>query len=69
MKPLALVVVPTSVSVPIVDEPTRAVLAKKLVDDAVVAKNAVDVALVITLFVNERPAVLTLPRYDPLTRK
>lgn len=44
LKPLALVVVPTSVRAPIVEDPTRSVLVKKFVVDAVVAKNVVDVA-------------------------
>ena len=45
LNPFALVVVPTSVSAPMVDDPNRPALAKKLVVDAVVAKNAVAVAL------------------------
>ena len=44
-KPLALVVVPTSVSAPMVEEPTRSVLVKNAELDAVVAKKVVDVAL------------------------
>ena len=45
LKPLLPVVVPTVVSEPIVVEPKVPAFAKKFVDDAVVAKNVVEVAL------------------------
>jgi hypothetical protein len=60
LNPLAPVVVPTVVKEPTVDEPKTLLFENTLVDDAVVAKNAVDVALVI---------MLVLADIDPAVRE